>query len=103
MFGLGILEIALILVVALLVLGPEKLPKVARQLGKGVREVRRAARELQVAIDDSTHEVKREVERLDEPTVSRKPTQSIETNLDEGPTADEPTGTAEKPPGSANE
>jgi Tat protein translocase TatB subunit len=47
MFGLSFMEIAVVLVVALLVLGPEKLPKVARQLGKGVRELRRAATDFQ--------------------------------------------------------
>lgn len=50
MFGLGIWEVAVILVVALLVLGPERLPKVARQLGRGLREVRRAARDFQTNI-----------------------------------------------------
>lgn len=47
MFGLGIWEVALIAVIALLVLGPEKLPKIARQVGRGVREVRKAAAEFQ--------------------------------------------------------
>lgn len=47
MFGLGFTEIVVVLVVALLVLGPEKLPKLARQLGRGMREFRRAASEFQ--------------------------------------------------------
>lgn len=47
MFGLGLWELALILAVALVVLGPERLPKIARQLGRGVRELRRAARDFQ--------------------------------------------------------
>ncbi|HUQ64338.1 MAG TPA: Sec-independent protein translocase protein TatB [Acidimicrobiales bacterium] len=38
--SLGPLEILVILVVALIVLGPERLPKAARQLGKAVAEVR---------------------------------------------------------------
>ena len=42
MFGLGITEILLILAVALLVLGPEKLPETARELGKFVANFRRA-------------------------------------------------------------
>lgn len=46
MFGLGGLEIMIILVVALLVLGPQKLPEIARTLGKGMREVRRTAAEF---------------------------------------------------------
>jgi sec-independent protein translocase protein TatA len=42
MFGLGIWEIALILVAALIFIGPAKLPDLARTLGKGTRDLRRA-------------------------------------------------------------
>jgi len=52
MFGLGTWEIVMILGVGLIVLGPDKLPTVARKLGKGVRDLRRAAgdftREIQL-------------------------------------------------------
>lgn len=50
MFGLGILEILLILVLALLVLGPSKLPEAARELGKMTAQLRRA-------MDDLKHDV----------------------------------------------
>ena len=53
MFGLGFGEIILVLVVALLVLGPEKLPKLAKQLGRGMREFRRAAAEFQTTLSDA--------------------------------------------------
>lgn len=43
MFGMGWPEIALILVVALLLFGPEKLPELAKQAGGFVRTVRRMA------------------------------------------------------------
>lgn len=46
MFGLGIWEIAVIAVVALLVLGPEKLPGAAKSLGKALRDFRRAGDDL---------------------------------------------------------
>ena len=42
MFGIGVPELILILVVGLIVFGPGKLPEVARSLGKGVREFKRA-------------------------------------------------------------
>jgi Tat protein translocase TatB subunit len=53
MFGLGFGEIILVLVVALLVLGPEKLPKLAKQLGRGMREFRRAASDFQATLQDA--------------------------------------------------
>jgi sec-independent protein translocase protein TatB len=46
MFGLGIWEIAVIAVVALLVLGPQKLPDAAKSLGKALRDFRRAGEDL---------------------------------------------------------
>lgn len=51
MFGMGTWEIALIFIVALLILGPDKLPSVARSIGKGMREMRRAANDLRVHIE----------------------------------------------------
>ena len=42
MFGLGIGEIALVLIIALIFLGPKKLPELATNLGKGIREFNRA-------------------------------------------------------------
>jgi sec-independent protein translocase protein TatB len=46
MFGLGMGEIAIILVLALLLLGPQKLPDAAKQLGKGLREFKKATEDL---------------------------------------------------------
>ncbi len=38
MFGLGAGEIALVLIIALIFIGPKKLPDVAKGLGKGIRD-----------------------------------------------------------------
>ena len=46
MFGIGPEELMVILILALLVLGPERLPRVARDLGKIVGELRRTSDEL---------------------------------------------------------
>jgi TatA/E family protein of Tat protein translocase len=46
MFGIGAPELLIILVVALLVLGPRRLPEMARSLGRGMAEFRRASNEF---------------------------------------------------------
>lgn len=46
MFGLGFGEILIILVLALILLGPARLPEVAKQLGKGLRDFRKATDDL---------------------------------------------------------
>jgi Tat protein translocase TatB subunit len=46
MFGIGMPELVLILAVALIVLGPRRLPEIARALGKGMAEFRRTTDEL---------------------------------------------------------
>lgn len=60
MLGLGVGEVIIILIVALVVLGPTKLPQVARQVGKGLREFRRHASDLQHTFDEVAREAERE-------------------------------------------
>lgn len=47
MFGIGSTELLVILVVALLVLGPKNLPKIAHTLGRAMGEFRRVSTEFQ--------------------------------------------------------
>ena len=51
MFGMGMPEILLILGLALVVLGPKKLPELAKSLGKAFGEFKRATRDFKSAID----------------------------------------------------
>ncbi len=59
MFGLGGQELLLILFVVLLFFGPSKLPELARGLGKGIREFKKAQ-------DDLEHEFNNAVESVAE-------------------------------------
>ncbi len=54
MFGMGFSEIMVILVVALLFLGPEKLPQAAKTISRGIRDLRKQTRELQETLEDDT-------------------------------------------------
>ena len=55
MFGMGFSEIVVILVVALIFLGPEKLPEAAKSISKGIRDLRKQSRDLQVQIESDEH------------------------------------------------
>ena len=60
MFGIGLPELFIILVIALVVLGPDKLPDLARAIGKGIGEFRRATDDIKQSFnsDDELRELK---------------------------------------------
>ncbi|HLE26046.1 MAG TPA: Sec-independent protein translocase protein TatB [Thermodesulfobacteriota bacterium] len=51
MFGIGTSEILIILLIALIILGPKEIPKIARTLGRTMREFQRVTDELKHTID----------------------------------------------------
>lgn len=58
-FGIGLPEMVLIMVVALLIFGPKKLPEIGRSLGKAIRSFQDASKEFE-------NEFKREADRLEQ-------------------------------------
>jgi sec-independent protein translocase protein TatB len=55
MFGMGGTEILVILIVALLFLGPDKLPDAAKTISKGIRDLKKQSRLLQNQIENDEH------------------------------------------------
>jgi TatA/E family protein of Tat protein translocase len=80
---LGFQEMIVILVIALLVFGPKKLPELGKSLGKGIREFKKATndlkanwedqiREAQTAVEDVKQDVKQTIHEA-----SKDPTESV--------------------------
>jgi len=56
MFGIGFQEMLIILVVVLIFFGPKRLPDLAKSLGKGIAEFKKASEEVRKGIDDAVKE-----------------------------------------------
>ena len=91
MFGIGMPEMLLILAIALIVIGPKKLPDLAKSLGRAMREFKKATNEfketmqidnelsdVKKAFDDINDDVKDAVDRKLSP--EKKPVDSIQAN-----------------------
>ena len=66
MFGIGMPEMILILAIALIVIGPKKLPDLAKSLGRAMNEFKKATREIKdsMDIDGDLQEVKNSFDDL---------------------------------------
>jgi len=92
MFGLSFGEIVIIAIVALLLLGPDRLPEAAKTLGKGLREIRRATDDLKDQVEQEIYsDAKKPARRALVPPVPALPVP--------GPAGPPPPASAENVPG----
>ena len=84
--GIGIWEVLLIIVVILVVLGPQRVPEIARKLGQIVRTIRRASTDFSMAV---TREL--DVTRDDSSTSKEKAKTTDKSTKAEKPAVDKPT------------
>ena len=68
MFGIGMQELLLILVIALIILGPKKLPEVAKALGKAMNEFKRATNDIKesLEVDHSLNSIKKSYDTMND-------------------------------------
>ena len=82
MFGIGMPEMILILAIALIVIGPKKLPDLAKSLGRAFAEFKRATSELKetLEIDDELKEAKSTFDDM-----SKEIRDAMDVKVDAGP------------------
>jgi Tat protein translocase TatB subunit len=86
MFGIGLPELIVIMVVALLVVGPSKLPELARSLGKTFQEFKRMADDVKQTFEEDTSDAQtsseQQVENKEEPEKKASDAESIQKKDD---------------------
>ena len=65
MFGIGLPEMIVIAIVALVFIGPKNLPGVLRSVGRGLVQLKRATNEVRTTVQDEMDQIEREIDLND--------------------------------------
>ena len=100
MLDIGLSELLIIMAVALIVLGPKKLPEVARSLGRGLAQFRRASEDLRrsILVEDAPLERDKSTEALPYSSAYRHPDPPTDETEEASQSDQEPTGSDTDPP-----
>ncbi len=66
MFGLGVAEVLIILVIAFLLFGPKQLPEVGRQIGRAVKGFKETASDLRQTVDPEINMIQQEFKMVEQ-------------------------------------
>ena len=83
MFGIGFQEMLVILVVVLIFFGPKRLPDLAKSLGKGIAEFKKASDEVRRGIDEAVQEAETDETRPEPPASGDEPREGPPPSGDE--------------------
>ncbi len=80
MFGIGTTELLIIILVALIVLGPSKLPEIMKAMGKGIAEFKRLSTDVKSTLDAEVTRAEREDKRKEKELAEKKAKASQEAS-----------------------
>ncbi len=84
MFDIGMQELILIFIVALLVFGPKRLPELGRTIGKGIAELKKAVHGVKEQMDSELRDIKDTLSHLDVPGKTEKESTAAKDSKEKG-------------------
>lgn len=92
MFGIGLPELLVIMVIALVVIGPSKLPDIAKALGKGMAEFRKASQEIKDSfnLDEEINDIKNDLKEGTLDSIGEYDYSSYDEKKDDDDTEEKP-------------